>query len=393
MAGLTQWLTLALLVQSGLPGLAGRSVQRPRASQQGQAGESCTTGQDLIVQALEKLNPNSPVSAVQDANRSMQRATDLCAESGTAWYYRSLLESRLQHKPQADYAMRQAMLFPSDALRDQLNPFVLAAPPGKGKPPARIRERWALVVGIGDFADKRIGKLAYTTADATAMRDVLVDPKLGGFRPENVRLLTDAGASLADIKMGINWLARSAAPEDLVVVYVASHGSPRRVDTAGATYILTHDTAIDPSDVRAALDEARSDGFTVVFLDTAPRATSIATAIVEAADFAVVPVRPSAFDLRTLDQSLAIVAAARRPGIVLLNACPARAPEVSEARSICMDRTLPLSTVELGDRRAYARAVQSGRAVMEFEPKGAAADEIARLWRDVDLRSTQHALV
>ena len=85
MAGLTQWLTLALLVQSGLPGLAGRSVQRPRASQQGQAGESCTTGQDLIVQALEKLNPNSPVSAVQDANRSMQRATDLCAESGTAW--------------------------------------------------------------------------------------------------------------------------------------------------------------------------------------------------------------------------------------------------------------------------------------------------------------------
>jgi hypothetical protein len=30
---------------------------------------------------------------------------------------------------------------------------------------------------------------------------------------------------------------------------------------------------------------------------------------------------------------------------------------------------------------------------MEFEPKGAAADEIARLWRDVDLRSAQHALV
>jgi chromosome partitioning protein len=151
--------------------------------------------------------------------------------------------------------------------------------------------------------------------------------------------------------------------------------------------------AIDPTDVRAALDEARSDGFTVVFLDTAPPATSIATAIVEAADFAVVPVRPSAFDLRTLDQSLAIVAAARRPGIILLNACPARAPEVSEARSICTDRILPLSTVELGDRRAYARAVQSGRAVMEFEPKGAAADEIARLWHNVDSRSTQHALV
>lgn len=111
--------------------------------------------------------------------------------------------------------------------------------------------------------------------------------------------------------------------------------------------------------------------------------------IVEAADFAVVPLRPSAFDIQTLDQTLAIVTAARRPGVIVLNACPSRAPEVAEARALCTNLEVPLSIVELRHRRAYARAVQSGRAVMEFDPRGAAADEIARLWRDVNSRSAR----
>jgi hypothetical protein len=72
----------------------------------------------------------------------------------------------------------------------------------------------------------------------------------------------------------------------------------------------------------------------------------------------------------------------------------ARHAHRKSAKPAACARTAPFRCpVELGDRRACARAVQSGRAVMEFEPKGAAADEIARLWRDVDLRSAQHALV
>jgi uncharacterized caspase-like protein len=214
------------------------------------AGESCTTGQDLVVQALELLKADSKSPAIEDANQLLRRATDLCAESGEAWYYRSLVEARLHHAPLAALALRQANLFPSDALRESLNPFVLATPaPGQAKPDAHIRQRWALVVGIGHFADQRIPELDYTTADATAFRDVLIDPALGGFAPANVRLLTDSGASLVEIKKGLNWLARSATPDDLVVVYIASHGSPRSIDTAGANYIVVNDTELDPSHV------------------------------------------------------------------------------------------------------------------------------------------------
>ena len=100
------------------------------------------------------------------------------------------------------------------------------------------------MVGIGTFQDTSIKGLEYTRQDAESFRNLLVDVHGGGFSKENVRLLTDGDATLEGIKESLNWLARSAAPEDLVVVYIASHGSSRDLDTAGANYILTHDTHV-----------------------------------------------------------------------------------------------------------------------------------------------------
>jgi helicase len=34
-------------------------------------------------------------------------------------------------------------------------------------------------------------------------------------------------------------------PEDLVVIYIASHGSPRTSDPNGVSYVITHDTKLD----------------------------------------------------------------------------------------------------------------------------------------------------
>ncbi len=143
--------------------------------------------------------------------------------------------------------------------------------------------------------------------------------------------------------------------------------------------------------VDEAKREALSDGYTVLLIDTPPVAAATTTVYLRAADFVLVPLRPSAFDLTTLDQTLALVRAAQTAGAIVLNACPARAPEIAEARALCGDVDLPLAPVELGDRRAFSRAVQSGRAVQEFDPKGAAADEIARLWNYVYTRMTVHA--
>lgn len=44
------------------------------------------------------------------------------------------------------------------------------------------------------------------------------------------------------------------------------------------------------------------------------------------------------------------------------------------------DYGLPIAPVDITDRRAFARAVASGRAVTEFDSEGKAAAEIRALW-------------
>jgi uncharacterized caspase-like protein len=110
------------------------------------------------------------------------------------------------------------------------------------------RQKWALVIGIGKFGDPAIPSLTYTGPDAKAFAATLQDPKSGRFKPGNVHTLTDAQATTRAIKEQLNWLARSAGPDDLVVIYLASHGSPRTMDTAGVSYIITADTDITDQD-------------------------------------------------------------------------------------------------------------------------------------------------
>jgi len=228
----------------------------PSARAQGR----CGAGVDLVVQALEKMRADSSNAELEDADQLLKRAAELCGELGDAWYYRSLVERKLGHAQLADFAMRQAQQFPSDASAEQANPFVLASPllraagrrgvTGNGAPaadagaPAHPAERWALIVGIGSFTDRNIEPLRYTASDAQSFEDALLDPKVGHFQADHVRMLLNDEATTKNIKMQLNWLARSAGPDDLVVVYVATHGSSRDLDTVGVNYLITHDTEI-----------------------------------------------------------------------------------------------------------------------------------------------------
>ncbi len=187
---------------------------------------------------------------------------------GDAWYYRGLVEARLGHAGLAKFADDRAKLIGSEARDEKLQPFVLATPAGERgiaveshapsgageQPAAAVAEhpptKWALVVGIGNFADQGIKSLRYTTADANAFAGLLTDPGIGRFPKDNVHVLTDVGATTRAIKSELNWIARHAGRDDMVVIYVATHGSPRTLDTAGGlNYLLTYDTQILKSGV------------------------------------------------------------------------------------------------------------------------------------------------
>lgn len=133
-----------------------------------------------------------------------------------------------------------------------------------------------------------------------------------------------------------------------------------------------------------ALTAAEED-YSIVIVDSAPRASAEAATICAAVDLVLVPTRPSAVDLETLEQSVRIVQAAGCDGLVILNACPARAPEIAEARGYASSLGLPVAAVAIGERRPFSRAFAEGAGIAERE-RGPAAEEVAALWNEVAAR-------
>lgn len=241
--------------------------------------ERCGAGKDLMVRALERVSTQSSPSEIEDGVQLLKHATGECSTLGDAWYYRSLFERKLGHGSQADYALKKAQFNGSEAMDQKLDPFHLAAPPEPGEtPPRGVHDKWALVIGVSTFRDPTIN-LEFTAKDAVDFAALLTNKAYGRFQPDHVHLVTDAQATTKRIKQELNWLARSAGRNDLVVIYLSSHGTPRQADIGGVNYIYTADTEVADQDslfatalpmvdivdvVRTRVQARRA----VVFLDT-----------------------------------------------------------------------------------------------------------------------------
>ena len=103
-----------------------------------------------------------------------------------------------------------------------------------------IADKWAIVVGISNFKDPSIN-LKYAAKDATDFRNFLITKE--NFKADHVLLLTDADATKAKIisKLGDGWLGKLAHKDDLVLVYVSSHGSASQ-EEVGVNFLVSHDT-------------------------------------------------------------------------------------------------------------------------------------------------------
>jgi len=104
-----------------------------------------------------------------------------------------------------------------------------------------IKDKWALVIGISKFKDPTIN-LQYAAKDAADFADFLV--KDANFAPDHVRLLTNEKATRQTImsNIGSSWLPRVAGPDDLVMIFFSSHGSPTTLDSSSVNYLVAYDT-------------------------------------------------------------------------------------------------------------------------------------------------------
>jgi Caspase domain len=241
--------------------------------------QRCGIAKDLVVQAREAARPGLSVETLRHHYYQLERATSLCYGLGDAFYYRHLFAKQIGEQQKAAYFLSKARESGSEALSQGSDPFAVAPVAGNriSVSPV-IREKWALVVGIGNFRNN-IRSLAFPAKDARDFANLLKDSQYGRFKPENLRLLTDGEATTEAIKEGLNWLARMAAKDDLVTIFVSSHGSPRESDTAGVSYVVSYDTDASNSDrlyatalpmidlVEAMLTRIKSQR-AVLFLDT-----------------------------------------------------------------------------------------------------------------------------
>lgn len=111
-----------------------------------------------------------------------------------------------------------------------------------------VDDKWALIIGISKFQKPEVN-LKYSAKDAQDLRDFLV--KEANFAADHVKLLVDEQATKSNVlaEIGDKWLPHVARPNDLVLIFVSSHGSPSKVDLEGLNYLVMHDT--DPNSLYA----------------------------------------------------------------------------------------------------------------------------------------------
>jgi chromosome partitioning protein len=134
------------------------------------------------------------------------------------------------------------------------------------------------------------------------------------------------------------------------------------------------------------MQAAEDAGAEWCILDTPPKAEGASLAAARAADLVIVPIQPARLDLDAMKETADILALAKTPSLVVINRAPPTPNSKVEAqtREVIQDGySLTAATTVLHNRIAYQHAMTMGQGVLEYEPKGAAAEEITALMGEV----------
>jgi tetratricopeptide (TPR) repeat protein len=131
------------------------------------------------------------------------------------------------------------------------------------EPKLKLPQLWAVIVGISEYQNKEL-QLSFAHKDAQALYSFLKSANGGAIPDDRIELLTNRNATRADIIRALNEKLRMAFEDDMVIIFIASHGVPE--DVSGELYFLGYDTdakniagtAISQLDVEKAISTARA---------------------------------------------------------------------------------------------------------------------------------------
>lgn len=143
---------------------------------------------------------------------------------------------------------------------------------------------------------------------------------------------------------------------------------------------------IDEVGLDPVLEGLRGSDYDYVLIDTPGVDSQGTLAAIRAADLCIVPCRPTPADLRAFKPTLAAIYRLSKPFAFVLNQTPARSYRVRDAaEGLIALGVLPEVNIVL--RNDHQDALGTGLGVTEFNPGGAAASEIRRLWEWVETRT------
>jgi chromosome partitioning protein len=132
----------------------------------------------------------------------------------------------------------------------------------------------------------------------------------------------------------------------------------------------------------------------LLIIDTPPAIGAHTLAAIGLADFVLLPMRPTMFDLRATRHWINLLRSAAQSFGVVINAAPPRregldAPMVRDARAALHSLGVNAWRSQITHRHVIPQSCIGGRGVAETDPTGPAAIEYAELWRLIH-RAIEH---
>ena len=145
-------------------------------------------------------------------------------------------------------------------------------------------------------------------------------------------------------------------------------------------------TFVEYTNLEAALDQAKSQGFELVILDTAGVDSAINAKAVKASDYCLIPCQPTPADMQAQDTTVDLIKRTQKEAAFILTRCPPAGRELDATKQGLANFGLAISKHNISSLKDYQRAYGNGEDVSEYDPNGKAAKEIKALFDWINKR-------
>lgn len=143
--------------------------------------------------------------------------------------------------------------------------------------------------------------------------------------------------------------------------------------------------SVDASQLSSALATLTRRGYDLVVLDTPGTNNPAINVVMQLCHFALIPCRPTAPDIQGCVPTVEALARMRKPLAFILTQCLPRSSRVEDFRARLSHRGI-VAEPPIVARVDHQDALALGLSVTEFNPTGAAAQEIRALWRWIETK-------